>query len=339
MKRRHLILTTLAMFACILSGCGKKSGDDANSVADSGDSRVIKLKMGHALDTEHPVHKAMVFMAEKLKEKSDGKVILEIYPGEQLGSESELIEQVQLGLLDITKVSTAPMESFVPIYSVFSLPYIFRDSAHFWTVLEGPIGKKLLQAGQSKGFKGLCYYDAGSRSFYTKDKPVLSPDDLIGMKIRVMNSNTSMQMIEALGASSTAISWGELYTSLQQGVVDGAENNPPSFYRSGHYEVCKHYSLDEHTMIPDIVMMSTVTWNKLSPEIQQIVQEAADESVVYQKQLWKEDSEEALKIVQEEGVTIYHPDKAPFREKVKQMLASYEGTEIGELIKEIDQVK
>ena len=329
MARKVIFLMTLVLSVLVASGCSKKSDN----------SGITKLKMGHALDTEHPVHKAMVFMAEKLKEKSGGKVIIEIYPGEQLGSESELIEQVQLGLLDITKVSTAPMESFVPIYSVFSLPYIFRDSTHFWTVMEGPIGKKLLEAGQSKGFKGLCYYDAGSRSFYTKEKPIMNPDDLTGMKIRVMNSNTSMQMVETLGASPTAISWGELYTSLQQGVVDGAENNPPSFYRSGHYEVCKHYSLDEHTMIPDIVMMSTVTWNKLSPEIQQIVQDAADESVVYQKQLWKEDSEEALKIVQGKGVTIYHPDKAPFREKVKQMLASYEATEVGELIKKIEKVK
>ena len=329
MARKVIFLMTLVLSVLVASGCSKKSDN----------SGITKLKMGHALDTEHPVHKAMVFMAEKLKEKSGGKVIIEIYPGEQLGSESELIEQVQLGLLDITKVSTAPMESFVPIYSVFSLPYIFRDSTHFWTVMEGPIGKKLLEAGQSKGFKGLCYYDAGSRSFYTKEKPIMNPDDLTGMKIRVMNSNTSMQMVETLGASPTAISWGELYTSLQQGVVDGAENNPPSFYRSGHYEVCKHYSLDEHTMIPDIVLISTATWKKLSPEIQQIVQDAADESVVYQKQLWKEDSEEALKIVQGKGVTIYHPDIAPFREKVKQMLASYEATEVGELIKKIEKVK
>jgi len=219
------------------------------------------------------------------------------------------------------------------------LPYIFRDSAHFWNVIEGPVGKQLLAAGQSKGFKGLCYYDAGSRSFYTKEKPIMSPEDLIGMKIRVMNSNTSMQMVEALGASSTPMAWGELYTSLQQGVVDGAENNPPSFYRSGHYEVCKHYSLDEHTMIPDIVLMSLKTWNKLSPEIQQIVQEAADESVVFQKQLWKEDSDEAIRIVKEEGVTVYNPDKGPFREKVKEMLANYEGTEVGEIIKQIEQVQ
>ena len=329
MKQRYIIYLLLILLVLIPFGCSKKSDN----------SGITKLKMGHALDTEHPVHKAMVFMAEKLKEKSGGKVILEIYPGEQLGSESELIEQVQMGLLDITKVSTSPLESFIPIYSVFSIPYLFRDSDHYWKVLDGPIGKKLLEAGENVNLKGLCYYDAGSRSFYTKEKPILSPDDLIGMKIRVMNSKTAIEMIKALGASATPISWGELYTSLQQGVVDGAENNPPSFYRSGHYEVCKYYSLDEHTMVPDIVIIGTKTWNKLSPEIQQMVQEAADESVVFQKQLWKEDSDEALKIVQEKGVKVYHPDKTPFREKVKQMYATYDGTEVGELIKQISEVQ
>jgi len=325
MTHRLVCLMTMGLIFC-LSGCGKKSDETV-------------LKMGHALDTEHPVHKAMIFMAERLKEKSGGKVILQVYPGEQLGSEREMIEQVQMGLLDITKVSTSPLESFIPSMSVFSVPYLFRDSEHFWKVLDGPTGKKLLQAGETKGLKGLCYYDAGSRSFYTKEKPILTPEDLTGMKIRVQESKTSMQMITALGASPTPIAWGELYTSLQQGVVDGAENNPPSFYLSGHYEVCKHYSLDEHTMVPDIVIMSMKTWNKLPADIQQMVQEAADESVQEQKRLWKEKTDESLKTVQERGVTVYNPEKAPFREKVKPMHDSYKGTEVGELIAEIEAVQ
>jgi len=340
MRRRYLIVMILAMFACIISGCGKKSGDDANNFADLGDSsNTIKLKMGHALDTEHPVHKAMVFMAEKLKEKSDGKVILEIYPGEQLGSESELVEQLQMGLLDMTKVSTSPLESFIPIYSIFSLPYLFRDNDHYRKVLQGPVGKKLLDAGQSKSLKGLCYYDAGSRSFYTKEKPIMSPDDLTGMKIRVMNSKTAMQMMKELGASATPISWGELYTSLQQGVVDGAENNPPSFYFSRHYEVCKFYSLDEHTAVPDILLMSTVVWESLNPQQQNWLQAAVDESVVYQRRLWKESSDNALKEVQKAGVEIIYPDKAPFRESVRPMHDSYRNTPIYDLIQEINRVE
>ncbi|MBN1974312.1 MAG: TRAP transporter substrate-binding protein [Sedimentisphaerales bacterium] len=327
MKHKYVVFIVLTLLVLNLPGCDKKS------------SGIIKLKMGHALDVGHPVHKALVYMQERLKEKSGGKILLEIYPGEQLGSESELVKQLQMGALDMTKVSTSPLESFIPIYCIFSQPYLFRSEAHFWNVLEGPIGKRLLLAGESKKLRGLCYYDAGSRSFYTKDKMISSPDDLKGMKIRVLASNTAMQMMKMLGASSVSISWGELYTSLQQGVVDGAENNPPSFYRSSHFEVCKYYSLDEHTMVPDIVLIGTKTWKRLSPEVQQMVQEAADESVEFQKKIWKEDSDYALKMVQEKGVKIYNPDKAPFREKVKAMFESYTGTEVGELIREIEQVQ
>ena len=327
MKRNDFLSIILLLFVLLLAGCSKK------------DSDVITLKLGHALDIEHPVHKALLYMAEKLKEKSGGKVVIEVFPGEQLGSEEKLIKQLQLGLVDMAKVSTSPLEGFVPVYSVFSLPYLFRDKTHYWNVLDGSIGKQLLQAGEDKGLKGLCYYDAGSRSFYTKDKPILKPADLEGMKIRVQESKTSMQMIRELGASPTPIAWGELYTSLQQGVVDGAENNPPSFYLSGHYEVCKYYSLDEHTMVPDIVLMSLKTWNKLPVDIQKMVQDAADESVIEQKRLWKETTDNALKIVQERGVTVYHPDKEPFREKVKPMHDSYKGTEVGELMQEIEKVQ
>lgn len=326
MTRRALSLITVVLLVLSLSGCSKKSD-------------VTVLKMGHSLDVEHPVHKAMIFMAEKLEEKSAGKVILQVYPGEQLGSEREMIEQVQMGLLDMTKVSTSPLESFIPAFSVFSVPYLFRDSEHLWNVLNGPIGKRLLQTGESVGLKGMCYYDAGSRSFYTKEEPIMSPADLEGMKIRVQESRTSMQMIKELGASATPIAWGELYTSLQQGVVDGAENNPPSFYRSGHFEVCKHYSLDEHTMVPDIVLISMKTWNKLPADIQKMVQEVADESVQYQRKLWKEDTEKALETVQAQGVKIYNPDKTAFRQKVKQMHKSYNGTEVGQFMQEIDEVQ
>lgn len=326
MVRRVMCLIAAALLVAVLPGCSKKSD-------------VTVLKIGHSLDVDHPVHKAMLFMAEKLKEKSAGKVVLQIYPGEQLGSERDMIEQVQMGLLDMAKVSTSPLESFVPVLSVFSVPYLFRDSDHLWKVLDGPIGEKLMRAGESVGLKGLCYYDAGSRSFYTKEKPIMSPADLAGMKIRVQESKTSMQMIEAMGASPTPIAWGELYTSLQQGVVDGAENNPPSFYRSGHFEVCKHYSLDEHTMVPDIVLASVKKWNRLPADIQKMVQDVANESVQYEKQLWSEATAEALKAVEAQGVTVYRPDKAAFRQKVAQMHKSYESTEVGKLMMEIDKVQ
>lgn len=298
----------------------------------------VVLKLGHSLDITHPVHKGMVYMAEKVAEKSDGRMKVEIFPNEQLGTEKECIEALQLGYMAITKTATAVMEGFVPKMKIFGIPYLFRDSEHYWKVLKGPIGKELLLAGQSKGLRGLCYYDAGARSFYSK-KQINSPADLTGLKIRVMKSIMSMDMVKAMGGSPTPIAWGELYTSLDQGVVDAAENNPPSFRTSRHYEVCQYYSLDEHTRLPDILIISTKVWNSLSDEFQQILQEAIDESVEYQRKIWAEAEESDLKIVEEAGVKVSYPDKKPFQDSVQSMWDEYEGTEIGELIKQIQEVK
>ena len=303
----------------------------------AGEGKVV-LKLAHVLDQSHPVHAAMVYMAERIDEKSGGLVELQIFPSGQLGSESESIEQVQRGALAMVKTSTAPLEGFIPEMALFGLPYLFRDEEHYWKVLLGGVGKELLAAGESVGIKGVCYYDSGSRSFYTIEGPILSPDDLAGKKIRVMRSRTSMDMISQMGGSPTPIPWGELYTALQQGMVDGAENNPPSLYTSRHFEVTKHYSLDEHARIPDIVLMSKDIWESLSPQVQQWVQEAADESVVFQRRLWKEKTQESLDTLEEAGVTVYRPDKAPFVEKVKPMLDSYQGTKIGDLIDRVREV-
>jgi len=286
----------------------------------------------------HPVHKAMVFMAEKVKEKSAGRMRVEVFPSEQLGNEKECIEALQLGYLAMTKTSSAPMEGFVSQMQVFGIPYLFRDAEHLWKVLNGPIGKKLLLAGESKRLRGLCYYDAGARSFYAK-KEINQPSDLAGMKIRVQNSIMSMKMVQAMGGSPTPIPWGELYTSLDQGVVDGAENNSPSFRTSRHYEVCKYYSLDEHTCLPDILVISTRVWRGLSSEQQRILQEAVDESVAYQRKIWAEAEEQDLKTVQAEGVKIIRPDKGPFRESVRPVWEEFKGTEIGELIQQIQEVQ
>ena len=297
------------------------------------------LKLAHVLDTGHPVHKGMEFMAQKLAEKSSGKMRIDIYPSGQLGAERELIELLQIGSLAITKVSASPMESFVPEMKIFSIPYVFRSEDHLWKVLEGEIGKRILLAGQDYFLRGLCYYDAGSRSFYTKDIPIQSPAELAGLKIRVQKSQTSVKMIQALGGSATPISWGELYTALQQGVVDGAENNPPSFYLSKHYEVCKYYSLDEHTSVPDILLISTHVWEKLNSQQQVWLQEAVDESVAHQRQLWQESTANALAEVQKAGVQVIRPDKNPFRDAVHSMHESYQGTFVYNLIQEINAIQ
>lgn len=303
-----------------------------------GELDVRELRLCHGLNTRHPVHITMEYMAERVREKSGGQMIVQIFPNEQLGTEKESIESLQLGYMSMTKSSTSAMDSFVPRLQIFGIPYLFRDSEHFWKVLRGPIGKELLEAGADKGLKGLCYYDAGARSFYAK-KEIHTPGDLKGMKIRVIQSEMPMQMIETMGGSPTPISWGELYTSLDQGVVDAAENNPPSFETSRHFEVCRYYILNEHTRVPDMLVISTRVWNSLTPEEQRILQEAVEESVAYNRKLWIESEQESLDKVQAAGVTIIRPDKKPFQEAVQPMWEKYKDTELGELIRQIQEVK
>lgn len=309
-------------------------------VSCNNESTVKRIKIGHGLDQSHPVHKAMIYMAEVAAKKSGGKIQITVYPSQQLGTERECLELLQIGSLGMTKVSSSVLEGFAPNFKVFSLPYIFRDDKHKFDFFESDLGNSLLQSTEKFWLRGLCYYDAGSRSFYTKAKPILTPDDLAGMKIRTQESPTSVKLVNTLGGSATPISWGELYTALQQGVVDGAENNPPSFYISKHFEVCKYYSLDEHTAVPDVLLISTVVWNDLTEQEKQWVQEAADESYEYQKKLWREATIEALEEVRESGVEIFYPDKSLFEEKVKPLIEEFKSDpEIFELIQKIKAIK
>jgi tripartite ATP-independent transporter DctP family solute receptor len=313
---------------CLLAGC---------TAVD--DTTVIKL--AHGLDPTHPVHISMEYMGKLVAEKSQGKMRIDIYPSGQLGTERECIELLQIGSLGMTKVSASVMEGFAPSFKVYNLPYLFRDDEHRFKVLDGEIGKRLLLETERFRIRGLVYLDAGSRSFYTKAKPILSPEDLAGLKIRVQESTTSIRMIQALGGSATPIAWGELYTALQQGVVDGAENNPPTFHISRHYEVCKYYSLDEHTSVPDVMIISTVVWNDLTPEEQAILQEAAIEAEEYQKIIWREATEEALATVEAAGVQIFRPDKSTFERRVAHLVEEYRTTEpaIYELVQQIKAVE
>lgn len=308
MRRILLWLIVAVLAPTILTGCGLRSDQTA-------------IKLAHGLDVNHPVHKAMVYMDERLRVLSNGTMRLDIYPSGQLGSERELIELLQIGSLGMTKVSASPLEGFVPEMKVFSLPYLFKDNEHFWKVLESDIGRSLLVAGEPFLIRGLGYYDAGSRSFYSTERPVKGPDDLPGMKIRVMNSQTAVSMVNAMGGSATPVSWGELYTALQQGVVDGAENNPPSFYLSRHYEVSKFYTLDEHTAIPDVILVSKYVWDSLDEQQQAWLQQATDESVTFQRKLWQEATEEAMAAVIEAGVEVIRPDKSEFLNSVDEVYA------------------
>lgn len=315
MKKQHffqsILILTISVF---FFGCQSESS-------------IKTLRLGHALDTQHPVHKAMVIFGEELAKQSQGKLKLNIYPSGQLGGERECLELLQIGSLDITKVSAAVLENFIPEYKVFSVPYMFRDKAHTFSVFDSEIGENLLLKGEKFRLRGLTFYDAGSRSFYMKEAPVKSPSDLVGKKIRVQKSNMAVAMVNDLGGAPTPISWGELYTALQQGVVDGAENNPPSFYTSKHYEVCKFYSLDEHTAVPDVLLIGTDTWSRLNEQEKSWVKTAVKVSTTAQRKLWASSEKESIAAVQKAGVTIFYPEKKPFEEQTKGILELFDGDE------------
>jgi tripartite ATP-independent transporter DctP family solute receptor len=306
------LAASLLLLCLVASGCGETQ------------ESVTVIRLAHGLPETHPVHKAMVHMGEHLAETSGGTMRIDIFPAESLGSERELLQKLQLGgSIGIAKVSCAVMESFAPDYAVLSLPYIFRDDDHYWSVLNGPIGREILDSGESVSLRGLCFYDAGFRSFYTVDRPVRTPEDLQGLKIRVQESPTARTLVNTLGGSATPISWGELYSALQQRVVDGAENNPPSYYLSHHYEVARFYSLNEHVAVPDVLLVSTHTWTQLTDAQKQWLQEAADESLVYQRQLWKDMTDDCLARIAEAGVEVIRPDRSPFVDKVRPMLDDF----------------
>ncbi|WP_246124804.1 TRAP transporter substrate-binding protein [Algibacter pacificus] len=295
------------------------------------------MYLAHTLPQTHPVHKGILEFQKALNEKSGGKIKIKIFPDGQLGSEREVLELLQIGSVAVTKVSAATLSNFVPEYHILGIPYLFRDKQHQFEVLEGEVGKAILQKGSKFWLRGLCYYDAGSRSFYTSNKAIRTPKDLKGLKIRVMNNQMAINMVEALGGSPTPMAYGELYTAIQQGVVDGAENNPPSFVSSNHYEVSKYYTLDQHSSVPDVLLIGTKFWDKLNDQEKQWVQEAADESSQAEKVFWQQSVDASMAKAKEAGVEIIIPEKSLFQEQSKSVLEGFlkEHPEMSEMINKI----
>jgi tripartite ATP-independent transporter DctP family solute receptor len=303
--------------------------------------RAIVIRVPSVLNSDHPTIRSMRFMAEDLLRRSGGRVRMEVYPNEQLGPDREVLEMIQFGGLGITQVSAGVLENFSPKVSVFSLPYLFRDRDHYWKVLDGPVGDEILDVSLPYRLKGLCYYDAGARSFYTSRKcgrVIRRPDDLKGLQIRAQRSRTAIRMIEVLGAEPAAIPWGELFTALDTGTVDGAENNPPSLLTSRQYEVSHSYSLNEHTRVPDMLVIGVDVWNRLGPEEQGWVRESARASSRFQRKLWEEAENEALEKIRAAGVTVEtQVDLEAFRSRAAALYEDpmYRGEEIRDLVRRI----
>ncbi|WP_282040951.1 TRAP transporter substrate-binding protein [Winogradskyella flava] len=325
---RYIPLKTIAVLLMLLISMSSCKEETSNKV----------LYLGHTLPQSHPVHKGILEFQKALEAKSKGTLKVKIFPDAQLGSEREVLELLQIGSVAATKVSAATLSNFVPEYHILGIPYLFRDKQHQFDVLEGDVGKSILEKGSKFWLRGLCYYDAGSRSFYTSEKAIRTPEDLKGLKIRVMNNQMAINMVNSMGGSATPLAYGELYTAIQQGVVDGAENNPPSFVSSNHYEISKYYTLDQHSSVPDVLLIGTKFWNKLSDQEKIWVQEAADESAQAQKKFWSDSVEESMRVAKAAGVEIIIPEKSLFAEKSKSVVEDFV-KEFPEMAPIVNQIK
>ncbi|MBB4264569.1 TRAP transporter substrate-binding protein [Roseospira visakhapatnamensis] len=277
------------------------------------------LKLNHNNPESHPVHEAAEYMSKRLEELTNGDLKIRVYANAQLGTQRESMEMIQNGLLDMARSNASELEAFDESYSALNLPYIFKDEAHYYDVLSGDIGADILSSSKDKGFLGIAYYVEGARSFYANTE-ITSPADLEGMKIRVQPSPSAIRMVELLGGIPTPIAYGELYSALQLGVVDGAENNPLALTSARHGEVAKVYSNDQHTMIPSVVLISTQTWESLSEAEQKALMQAGRDSMDHARALWNKQEAKGVETAKQEmGVRFIEVDKAPFVEAVLPM--------------------
>lgn len=295
------------------------------------------LKLSHNQNKAHPVHQTLQYFAERTKTLSNGDLTVRVYPDAQLGTQRESLELVQKGALALAKSNAAELEAFAKDYGVYNLPYLFKDKTQYHKVLQSAVGQQILQSSEPNGFIGLAYLDAGARSFYT-NKAIKSPADLNGLKVRVQPSPTAVNMVKALGGNPTPLAYGELYTALQQKVVDAAENNIPSYTLSRHSEVSKVFSLDEHTMVPDVLVISSKVWNELSDSNKQALTQAAKEATEKMFELWQKSETEEKQKVLAQGVEFVEVDKSLFKQAVEPMYSELK-TQQPDLYKLVEQIQ
>lgn len=310
LNRRHAAALAAAVVGLALAGAAEAR---------------TTLRLGHGLAKGHPVDVSMEEFAKLVRERSKGDLDVRVFPAGQLGQQRELIEQMQNGAIDLVHANASPLGAFEASYGVYDLPYLFRDADHFFKVVDGPVGEEVLNSSRPKAFVGLSYYDNGTRSFYA-NKPLPTPGALKGLKVRVQPGPVATRMVDLLGATATPIPWGEVYTALQSGVVDGAENNVTALTLARHGEVMKVYSRDEHTRVPDVLLIATATLDRLTPDQQALVRQAAKDSAAGHNARWKAELDkaegEALKL----GVTFVDADKAAYRQVVQPMYDDLKAT-------------
>ncbi|MEL1251131.1 TRAP transporter substrate-binding protein [Aurantiacibacter gilvus] len=323
MNRRRAVLGGSAFCLSLsLGGCG--TGSRALLAADS-------------QPENYPTVVALRFFSAELDRLTGGRLKVDVYPSEQLGSQNDTLELAQLGGIDFIRINSAPLNVLIPETLVPSLPFLFRSIPHMRAAMDGGPGQTILAALEQYGLVGLAFYDSGARSIYTVDRPVREPADMVGMKIRVQTSDLFVSMIEAMGGNATPMAYGEVYQGMVQGVIDGAENNFPSYESSRHYEVAPVYSLTRHVMAPEILAMSKISWDRFSPADQDAVRAAARASIPVMRETWDERVVESRRIVSAAGVQIVEDiDTTAFSDLMKPVWESYADTpELRRLVEDV----
>src|SRR5262245_47348023 len=329
--RRHVI----AMCAVLIATVGTLS------VPGAAQQKVV-LKAADVHPLGYPTVEAVTRMGKKLEAATNGRISIQMYPSMQLGGEKEMIEQAQVGALAIARISVGPMGPLVPELNVFNLPFMFRDSAHMEKVVDGPIGDEMLKKitdHPTAGLIGLAWMNGGARNVYNSKRPIKTPDDLKGLKIRMMGNPIFVDTMNSLGGNGVAMGYDQLINAMQTGVVDGAENNEPGYATGQHYRYAKYYSLTGHLMIPELLVFSKRIFDTLSKDDQALVLKFAKEAQQEQRALWYDMEKKSLAQMVEAGAQVNEvPDRKPFQDAVKPVWDKY-GAQNAALIKQIQDTK
>lgn len=340
---KKIISTLLVSSLIILSmtACSRPSANssDAKEAASGGNNETTTIRVGHVLAPTHPYTIGLEKFAELVAEKTDNKVKVEVFHSSQLGNERDMVEGLQLGTLEMALVSTAPLSSFTDDFLVFDLPFMFKDTASARKVVDSEIGQKLLDSLESQKILGLAYWENGFRSVTNNKKPIMTPEDLKGLKIRTMESPVQMESFNALGSSATPMAFGELFTALQQNTIDGQENPLAIVSTSKFYEVQKYLSLTEHFYAPAPLLISQDFFNKLAPEVQTAIKEAAIEARDFERQTLDDMNKSILEEIKANGMEINEVDKAPFIEAVQPVYEKFSGQIGADLIKQVQDAQ
>lgn len=324
MKKKLILSFAFLLIISALTSCTNKESSESKANINMAPEFVFTYAENQAKD--YPTTQGAYKFAELVKEKTNGRIEIMVVEDGESGDEKSVIEQLQFGGIDFARVSLSPLSELVPKLNVLQMPYLYTGAEHMWKVLDGDIGDEFMASFDGSNMVALSWYDAGARNFYNSKRPVTSLEDIKGLKIRVQESELMISMIEALGAKPVPMAYSEVYSSLQTGAIDGAENNLPSYESTKHYEAAKYYTIDEHSRVPELQLAAKAVWDKLSSKDQAVIKQCAKESALYERELWAEReklSEERVKAVGSEIIKLSAEEKAEFQKAVSPVYEKF----------------